>query len=357
MLVGLVFAADTRTNAGVDNVSQFRKLHFWRRTGDRVFVLLTSGNLAITQSVVSLINEQIYAEPGEEADPAGIGVNFMIDQHFEEIDAEFALTEGGVFFTETDQDGRARSPLWVCSRLAVVARTRDADGDAWGYLLEFDDPTGKPRTWAMPARLLAGDGAEQAALAAIRNLALSHPTILVGVGSIYDAVAARRLIAAGARFIVSPITDPETGIACREAGVGWLPGAFTPTEIALAERSGASFVKLFPALAIDAPAFLRSVLAPNPNAKIVPTNVALEEIAPLAAAGAAGFGVGARLLGEGASDDAAAIADRLRAARCRGRRCRTAGSTDRRSPWWRRGRRGDRCRRSGFRWWRRCRSR
>ena len=44
---GVVFAADTRTNAGIDNVSQFRKLHFWRRTGDRVLVLLTAGNLAI----------------------------------------------------------------------------------------------------------------------------------------------------------------------------------------------------------------------------------------------------------------------------------------------------------------------
>ena len=33
------------------------------------------------------------------------------------------------------------------------------------------------------------------------------------------------------------------GVACREAGVGWLPGAFTPTEIALAERNGATFVK------------------------------------------------------------------------------------------------------------------
>ncbi len=163
--------------------------------------------------------------------------------------------------------------------------------------------------------LLRGDGAEQAALAAIRNLALSHPALIVGVGSIYDAVAARRLIAAGARFVVSPITDPETGVACREAGVGWLPGAFTPTEIALAERSGATFVKLFPALAIDAPAFLRSVLAPSPNAQIVPTNVSLEEIPPLTAAGAVGFGVGARLLGGAAGDDAAAIAERLRAAR------------------------------------------
>ena len=59
---GIVFAADTRTNAGVDNISQFRKLHFWRRTGDRVLVALTAGNLAITQSVISLLNERL-AEP------------------------------------------------------------------------------------------------------------------------------------------------------------------------------------------------------------------------------------------------------------------------------------------------------
>ena len=56
---GLVFAADTRTNAGVDNISQYRKLHYWRDPGKRVLVLLTAGNLAITQSVVSLLNERL----------------------------------------------------------------------------------------------------------------------------------------------------------------------------------------------------------------------------------------------------------------------------------------------------------
>lgn len=56
---GIVFAADTRTNAGVDNVSQFRKLHFWRRPGDRVIVLLTAGNLGVSQSVISILNEQL----------------------------------------------------------------------------------------------------------------------------------------------------------------------------------------------------------------------------------------------------------------------------------------------------------
>ena len=56
---GLVFAADTRTNAGVDNIAQYRKLNFWRKPGERVVVLLSAGNLAVTQAVVSLLNEQL----------------------------------------------------------------------------------------------------------------------------------------------------------------------------------------------------------------------------------------------------------------------------------------------------------
>jgi putative proteasome-type protease len=56
---GLVMAADTRTNAGVDNVGKFKKLYTWEYPGERVFVLLTAGNLAVTQAVVSVISEQI----------------------------------------------------------------------------------------------------------------------------------------------------------------------------------------------------------------------------------------------------------------------------------------------------------
>jgi putative proteasome-type protease len=56
---GIVFAADTRTNAGVDNVATFSKMHVWERLGDRVIVLMSAGNLAFTQSVVSLLNERI----------------------------------------------------------------------------------------------------------------------------------------------------------------------------------------------------------------------------------------------------------------------------------------------------------
>jgi len=59
---GLVFAADTRTSAGNDNVAVFRKLHFWRKAGERVVVLASAGNLAVTQSVISLINERLVDE-------------------------------------------------------------------------------------------------------------------------------------------------------------------------------------------------------------------------------------------------------------------------------------------------------
>ncbi|PKP98622.1 MAG: peptidase [Alphaproteobacteria bacterium HGW-Alphaproteobacteria-13] len=63
---GLVFMADTRTNAGVDDISQVRKLRSWRVPGERVITLMSAGNLATTQAVVSLLDERTKA-PGERA--------------------------------------------------------------------------------------------------------------------------------------------------------------------------------------------------------------------------------------------------------------------------------------------------
>jgi putative proteasome-type protease len=56
---GIVFASDTRTNAGMDNFATFSKMHVWERKRDRVIVLMSAGNLAFTQSIVSLLNERI----------------------------------------------------------------------------------------------------------------------------------------------------------------------------------------------------------------------------------------------------------------------------------------------------------
>src|SRR5687768_5380686 len=55
---GLVFLSDSRTNAGVDQISTFRKVTVFERPGERVMVLLTAGNLAISQAVVNVLNEQ-----------------------------------------------------------------------------------------------------------------------------------------------------------------------------------------------------------------------------------------------------------------------------------------------------------
>lgn len=56
---GLVFLSDSRTNAGVDHINTFRKMHVFEKPADRVLVLMTSGNLAVAQSTVHALHEQI----------------------------------------------------------------------------------------------------------------------------------------------------------------------------------------------------------------------------------------------------------------------------------------------------------
>jgi len=63
---GLVMIADTRTNAGLDNVSVFRKLHLFEKPGERVMAIAAAGNLSLTQSVISMLNEGLEdPETGE----------------------------------------------------------------------------------------------------------------------------------------------------------------------------------------------------------------------------------------------------------------------------------------------------
>lgn len=58
---GLIFMSDTRTNAGVDNISKFRKMYTWEEPGERVITVLTAGNLATSQAVISLLDERTKA--------------------------------------------------------------------------------------------------------------------------------------------------------------------------------------------------------------------------------------------------------------------------------------------------------
>jgi putative proteasome-type protease len=59
---GLVFLADSRTNAGVDQISTFRKMHVLERAGERVLVVLTAGNLAVSQAIASLLKSAFRSD-------------------------------------------------------------------------------------------------------------------------------------------------------------------------------------------------------------------------------------------------------------------------------------------------------
>lgn len=72
----------------------------------------------------------------------------------------FTVDDAGVWHHGFDSKGQPLAPEWVCSPLRVEASTRDNEGNGWGFLLQFTDPAGKLKQWAMPARMLAGDGGE-----------------------------------------------------------------------------------------------------------------------------------------------------------------------------------------------------
>jgi putative proteasome-type protease len=61
---GMVFLADSRTNAGVDQISTFRKISVFENPGERVMVLMSSGNLAISQSLVNVVRERVQQDEG-----------------------------------------------------------------------------------------------------------------------------------------------------------------------------------------------------------------------------------------------------------------------------------------------------
>lgn len=72
---GTLFMSDTRTNAGLDNISTFRKMRHWESPGDRVITLMSAGNLATTQAVVSVLDERTKAH--DEREPSLMGVPSM----------------------------------------------------------------------------------------------------------------------------------------------------------------------------------------------------------------------------------------------------------------------------------------
>ena len=127
--------------------------------------------------------------------------------------------------------------------------------------------------------------------------------LLLGSGTVTTADQAQATIDAGAEFVVSPSLHPEVIAKTKANKKISCPGALTPTEVITAWDSGADYVKIFPCSAVGGASYLKSLLAPFPHLKLIPTGgVTLDTAASFIKAGARALGVGSDLVNLAAVD-------------------------------------------------------
>ncbi len=134
------------------------------------------------------------------------------------------------------------------------------------------------------------------ALKVIESLATKmEGTITVGAGTVLNANAVRDAVAAGAKFIISPMLAVDVIHKTKDLGAVSIPGAYTPTEIFSAFSNGGDLIKVFPSSA--GPSFIKEVLAPFPYIPLMPTGgINLTNIRDFKNAGAVAFGMGKSLV-------------------------------------------------------------
>lgn len=136
------------------------------------------------------------------------------------------------------------------------------------------------------------------AASVIRTVARQYGSkVLVGAGTVTTAEEADLCIRSGAEFLVSPGLANAVLAVARSCAKLAIPGALTPTELMAAQDHGVRLVKIFPCGNVGGAKYLRSLKAPFPNAKLIPTGgVNAENAAEYLAAGAFALGVGADLV-------------------------------------------------------------
>lgn len=131
--------------------------------------------------------------------------------------------------------------------------------------------------------------------------------VIIGAGTVMDAITARIAMIAGAKFIVSPTFDKETALLCNKYQVPYMPGCMSVTEIQTAMEYGSDIVKVFPGSVVGN-GFVSAVKAPIPYANIMPTGgVNLENMKDWYAKGVVVVGAGSNLVGPADQGDYAAV--------------------------------------------------
>jgi 2-dehydro-3-deoxyphosphogluconate aldolase / (4S)-4-hydroxy-2-oxoglutarate aldolase len=136
------------------------------------------------------------------------------------------------------------------------------------------------------------------AIDVLRELKRSYGSkLLLGSGTVTDGAECAATIDAGAESVVSPSLHMDVIAETKKREKVSLPGALTPTEVITAWRAGADFVKVFPCSAMGGASYLKSLKAPFPYLRLVPTGgVTLQTAASFLEAGASALGVGADLV-------------------------------------------------------------
>ena len=103
-----------------------------------------------------------------------------------------------------------------------------------------------------------------------KALAGEAPDLYLGIGTVKTPAEATAFVRAGADFIIAPIVNPAVAAVAAEAGLLWMPGCMTPTEIFLAQQHKAEIIKLFPANMLG-PEFVHSIRDLFPGQLFIPT--------------------------------------------------------------------------------------
>lgn len=131
-----------------------------------------------------------------------------------------------------------------------------------------------------------------------RELSQQHPDLHLGIGTIKTPAEAEAFIKAGADYIVSPVVNPAVGSITHEAGLLWIPGCFTPTEIHVAQQADAALIKLFPANILG-PSYVASIKDLFAGQLFIPTGgveMNQENISAWFQAGVCAVGMGSKLI-------------------------------------------------------------
>ena len=144
-----------------------------------------------------------------------------------------------------------------------------------------------------------GDFAPQIFLEVARHFAKADKSVIMGAGSVVDAPTAGVYIGNGAKFIVGPLTNADIAKVCNRRKIPYSPGCGTMSEISYAEELGCEIVKIFPGNSVGGPDFVKSVLAPCPWTRIMPTggvDATEKSLREWFEAGVVAVGIGSKLI-------------------------------------------------------------